>query len=239
MNAGSARSEAESILFDCLPFQADLKRILAAQGLPAKAQARLSEGARARYSQVLETVRDRASLRAVASLVSIKVERTYLRCGEVVLRPAQSLLEKMVGVNRACFLVCTAGPEVDEYILSLSERGELAKAWVAETAASYAVSDACSMAIESLARRFGWGSAPESLAPGDEGWSLQEQEAVLALAGGKSIGVEVTAGGVMRPGKTVTAMVFPSSDRSCGPRCLACTSRPSCSFRFGEGRPTG
>ncbi len=225
------------MLLEPLRVEVDVARVLSAEGIPPAAQARLGAQIVQMHRQVVEEVTSLTIPRAVASLRPVALESRRVVCGEFAFRASSRVRRRLVGVDRAYFLACTVGSKVDQYIRSLLERGETARAWVAETAASYAVSEASVAATALLARRFDWEGVTTTLAPGEDGWDLREQAAVIALAGGEALSIEMSDGGVMRPSKTVTAMLFQShGNPACTPRCNGCERRNSCSFHFSERR---
>ena len=72
--------------------------------------------------------------------------------------------------------------------------------------------------------------------PGYGDWSLEEQGRVLALLDApRRLGLTLTAGGMLAPEKSVTALVGLSDrkEESCGQRCLRCR-KTDCPFRAGS-----
>jgi hypothetical protein len=72
------------------------------------------------------------------------------------------------------------------------------------------------------------------LNPGEEGFDLSQQVAVLRAAGGESIGVHVSGAALLLPQKSLTAVMgfgvnLPSWDR--GENCGRCATRTRCPYR--------
>lgn len=232
--------QLETILIQRLPLEVEISRVLTSQGVPFDAQSRLDERIVEVHRQVVREVLARAKARASASLLPVRIIDGMVLAAGRSFRASEVVREGLARVDEACFLVCTLGREVDTHIASLISRRETSRAWTAETAASYALSGACTAATKRLAARFRWRGRVAVVAPGEDGWDLQEQAEIVTLAGGEAIHVEVAAAGVLRPSKSVTAVLFQpiGSLASCGnSRCSRCGRREQCSFRFSDNQP--
>lgn len=230
---------AAKLLIESLPVRVDLKRVLSAQGVPAREQGRLNERITRHYESVIADVLARAAPKAAASLAPVCVSAGSLRAGEVDLRAGEQVCGRLTGVEAACFMVCTLGGELDQYLAGLLSH-DVPSAWIADTAASYAISGACRVATSEAARLLGWTNAVERASPGNDGWDLRDQRLVVDLAGGDTIGVSALDEGVLRPSKSLTVMLYPraasGASSSCHEsRCDRCPRRDLCTFRFSDG----
>lgn len=77
-------------------------------------------------------------------------------------------------------------------------------------------------------------SSGSSLSPGCSGFALNQQAAVVALAGGERLGISVTSQGMLHPVKSRSMIIPIGTGLSAQPlhkRCETCSSRKKCRYR--------
>jgi hypothetical protein len=77
-------------------------------------------------------------------------------------------------------------------------------------------------------------SSGSSLSPGCSGFALDQQAAVVALAGGERLGISVTSQGMLHPVKSRSMIIPVGTGLSAQPlhkRCETCSSRKKCRYR--------
>jgi len=77
-------------------------------------------------------------------------------------------------------------------------------------------------------------SSGSSLSPGCSGFALDQQAAVVALAGGERLGISVTSQGMLHPVKSRSMIIPVGTGLSAEPlykRCETCSSRKKCRYR--------
>ena len=110
----------------------------------------------------------------------------------------------------------------------------MAKAAVGQAVCAVWLDDLCADYCASLLPRLGEGEyLTPPFSPGYGDWSLGEQQRVLdLLQAPKRLGLTLTAGGMLVPEKSVTALVGISDrqEESCGQKCMRC-KKTDCPFR--------
>jgi hypothetical protein len=164
--------------------------------------------------------------------------RAVLRLGPGGL-PGSATLEPGAPLVAA---VCTVGPALEARVARLIERGERARAVVADAVAS-ASAEAAAERTERIACRIGADAGLGALArisPGYGAWPLEEQRILFDFVGPAAIGVTLTAGLMMVPRKSISCVVPLVPVERAGQerrrRCGGCDLE-SCPYRAdGEGR---
>jgi hypothetical protein len=136
--------------------------------------------------------------------------------------------------------VCTVGPALEARVAVLIERGERARALVADAAAS-AAAEAAADRAERLACRLAGGcvAAGRRVSPGYGTWPLEEQRLLVAFVGAAAIGVTLTPQLMMVPRKSVSFVVpiGPGVQGDAGPGPCAGCELVSCPYRGERSEP--
>ena len=146
------------------------------------------------------------------------------------------LAHRMSGASRLAFIVVTIGDGVAGYISDLHAADELVKAFVSEEIANaylFDVSSHVEVLIEEAATADGM-QVSGPLSPGDEGFPMELQSQVLALAGAKEIGIELSEASMMRPRFSISIVIGLGKRMhkwSQLDNCAVCASRDSCRHR--------
>ena len=133
---------------------------------------------------------------------------------------------------RDCVLYAvTLGAETDRLLRRWSARS-MAQAAVGQAVCAVRLDEFCADLCDEIHRE-GGGYLTPPFSPGYGDWDLSVQSKVLdLLSAHKRIGLTMTAGGMLVPEKSVTAVVG-ISDReedACGQRCMRCR-KTDCPFR--------
>jgi hypothetical protein len=133
-------------------------------------------------------------------------------------------------------VVCTLGAALEARVSALCGERKLSLAYVLDELGNellmYTVRQAL-LYIRREARRQGLSSG-NSLSPGCSGFAIDQQAAVVALAGGESRGISVTSHGMLYPVKSRSMIVGIGTGLSAQPlhkRCETCSSRKVCRYR--------
>lgn len=124
-----------------------------------------------------------------------------------------------------------------------AEADRLLRRWGAQNMAKAAVGQAvCAAWLDALCADYCAGlDVPEGVyltppfSPGYGDWGLEAQRQVLSLLDApRRLGLSITAGGMLVPEKSVTALVGFSDreEESCGQKCMRC-KKTNCPFRAG------
>lgn len=143
----------------------------------------------------------------------------------------------IAGHLQGCFgvvLLCAAlGESVDKLLRKLQNE-DMAKAVIADSMASAAIEQVCDNAEEEVRGRFPGKFMTWRFSPGYGDFPLETQRDFLsAVNASRTVGVNLTDGGLLTPTKSVTAVIgisdkpVNSARRGCG----SCNLRESCTFR--------
>ena len=129
----------------------------------------------------------------------------------------------------------TLGPEADRLLRRWSAQS-IAKAAVGQAVCAAWLDDLCAAYCATLEQDLAPGEyLTPPYSPGYGDWDLGAQPLVLdLLQAPKHLGLTLTAGGMLVPEKSVTALVGISDrkEEACGQKCMRCT-KPDCPFRAG------
>ncbi len=136
--------------------------------------------------------------------------------------------------KKALVSVTTIGDRLEGYIEHWNSKGDILKAYLADSIGVVALAKAAEAVrtlAETQARCLGWGVSP-SLAPGSlVGWPLSGQRQLCSLVPIGQIQVHLTDNGVLRPFKSVSAMIGIGpgyADKRVGSVCRYCTRAETC-----------
>jgi hypothetical protein len=153
----------------------------------------------------------------------------------------------LAGATDVAVVVCTVGPALDEQVNALFAAGEPVQALALDGAGTAAVGEVsrlvgervCDMATAQGARIGMWAS------PGQEGWSIYQQQVVFGLLEADAIGVRLTTNCLMVPRKSVSFVVGIGPEmRADAVACDFCSKRERCQWqrqvdRLYEEQPSG
>jgi hypothetical protein len=163
------------------------------------------------------------------------VRGAWLDFGEATLHaPGLSAVsEKLSGVTA---IACTLGPALEARVSTLCAGRRLSLALALDEVGNELlmyIARLVALKIRGEARQHGL-SVGETLTPGGRGLALDQQEAVLSMAGGERIGITVTEQGMLFPVKSRSMVVAIGKGLSAQPlrkRCEKCSSREQCRYR--------
>lgn len=130
---------------------------------------------------------------------------------------------------------CTLGPALEARVTSLFPAGRPLLALALDAVGTerlFGAADHVVARIRREARRLGLTTGAE-IGPGDPGMALDQQAALLALAGARQNGITLTARGMLAPVKSLSFLVTLGRNLTVrsAPRCHACPSKHRCSIR--------
>lgn len=166
-------------------------------------------------------------------------EEGAIRLDGTVLRlEGEDIARHLAGCSRCVLMAATLGREADQMILR-AQPLDMAEAMVLDACATTAVEEVCDRLEESLRQRYG--RLTGRFSPGYGDLPLSIQGAVLGvLDAGRRIGLTLSAGGILLPHKSVTAIMGidpPAQEIMKKPSspCAGCSRRADCTFRKGGG----
>lgn len=149
----------------------------------------------------------------------------------------KSVAEHLNGCSGAVMLAATISEGADKLIRSLQVR-RMSAAVIADSMASAAIEQVCDAAEREIMAGFPGKYATWRFSPGYGDFPLEMQKDFLeVLSAQKRIGIGITAGGLMTPCKSVTAVIGISDSELERKRrgCAVCGMRKRCGFqRKGE-----
>ena len=146
------------------------------------------------------------------------------------------LVDVSTRLTAVAAVVSTLGAAFEARVSDLCTERKLSLAFVLDELGNellmYTVRQALLLIRREVRRqRFSSGS---SLSPGCSGFALDQQAAVVALAGGGRLGVSVTSLGMLHPVKSRSMIIPVGTGLSAQPlhkRCETCSSRKKCRYR--------
>ena len=184
---------------------------------------------------LMKTARPRAVWRLFALLPDGSLAGTGFRpAGEAV-------RAHLAGCGQVILLAATLGAEVDA-LLRRTQAQDMALAVTLDACAGAAIENVCDNLCADLAAALAPRFLTDRFSPGYGDMPLAQQgELFRVLDVTRRIGVSLTAGGLMTPQKTVTALVgaadTPRPKRPAG--CAGCAGYDDCAIRKGGGRCGG
>jgi hypothetical protein len=164
-----------------------------------------------------------------------KVYDDVLDFGNSSLRVAE-LAAVSTRLSAVTAVVSTLGDKLERRVSELCNERRLSLALVLDELGNemlmYTVRQAL-LHIRREARRQSLTSG-STLSPGCSGFALDQQVAVVALAGGESHGISVISHGMLHPVKSRSMIIAFGSGLSAQPlhkRCVTCSSRNHCRYR--------
>jgi hypothetical protein len=211
----------------------DLSRALRALGSHAGVSA---AAARTRDEALAMIARDTLAAPAFAYRIhpATRVGNGMIDVGAAALRAPVLAADpgELVAVAAA---VCTLGIAFQRRISDLFIERRRSLALALDTVGNellFRLADRATAAIRRDARRRGYGIGIE-ISPGDPGMPLDQQAAVLALAGTPQHGVAATEAGMLTPVQSLSLLVAIGRNlrqRSSRARCACCPSRDRCTM---------
>lgn len=121
----------------------------------------------------------------------------------------QNVLVHLAGSAKVAVIAVTLGSDIEERIETLFNAGEYTKAILLDAAATAAVEQAadslCAFIADKASKE---GLFPSKrFSPGYGDWALENQSDVLELSGGRDAGIDITSAFMLKPRKSITAVV--------------------------------
>ena len=119
------------------------------------------------------------------------------------------VVEHLAGSVKVAVIAVTVGEDVEQRIEMLFDSGEYTKAILMDAAATAAVEQAADSLCAFIADK----ASKEGLfmskrfSPGYGDWALENQADILELSGGKDIGIDITTAFMLKPRKSITAVI--------------------------------
>ncbi|PWM78569.1 MAG: Vitamin B12 dependent methionine synthase activation subunit [Phascolarctobacterium sp.] len=176
-------------------------------------------------------LRNEVQARSVYRVLDCRTDANGVLLGGEYFKSAK-LAAHIKGCTRAVLLAATLGPKVD---IALRR---MAVANIAEGAAGQAVCAAliesyCDETEEKISAEYGGLHFKLRFSPGYADWSLADQQRLLAMLDApKRIGLTVTAGGMLAPVKSVTAVI--GITETCEKQqssCETCENNANCVYK--------
>ena len=144
------------------------------------------------------------------------------------------VIEHLAGSVKVAVIAVTVGEDVEQRIEMLFDSGEYTKAILMDAAATAAVEQSADSLCAFIADR----ASKEGLfiskrfSPGYGDWELENQKDVLELSGGKDIGMDITSAFMLRPRKSITAVIGlkPFEEKGVLANCGDC-EKDECGYR--------
>ncbi len=200
-----------------IPFRLDLASLLKRLRLP-KADGRQE----AMVSELLDRARAIARLRAVYRVSHARVIDRDTVDIDGTRFTSRALSKNLIGQDRVFPFLATVGKELDE--LSVPA-GNMMKQFCLDGIKTLALVSAVEYLAESLKEKYRLANVAH-MNPGEiEDWPITAQKPLFALFNGaeEQVGVTLTAGGLMRPIKSRSGILFPNDKAFVS--CLLCTQK--------------
>jgi hypothetical protein len=199
----------------------------------------LSPAVRTRLAELIETV---ATQRWVQPAIAYQIkpitdrDADWIELDGALKLHAPLVAHRMRPASHLALAVCTVGAALARQASEWFGSGNPARAVLLDELGSIALTrlgDRCGELLREEATRLGL-ELSGSLHPGDDGFAIEQQAAVLHLAGGDELGVALQGGSTLAPLKSMTA-VYGLGKRmprwSAGDNCASCRARERCSYR--------
>ena len=144
-----------------------------------------------------------------------------------------AIARRLKGCDAVILMAATLGSGV-ERLIRRAQATDMSEALLLDACGSAAIENVCDNLCADLAERFRPQALTERFSPGYGDFPLEQQRALFAVLDvTRRIGITLSAGGVMLPQKSVTALVGVSDAPLPGRKsdCVACSMRDRCAFR--------
>jgi hypothetical protein len=133
-------------------------------------------------------------------------------------------------------VVCTIGAELEQQVTAYLAENEVLKGVLLDSIGSAAVDSTLRefgklIANEAVSRGY---NTSRPLSPGIPGFPLSEQQRLLELSGAREVGVSLTSSVVMKPRKSISAVIGVGPDMPIWKptdTCKSCNLKNTCSYR--------
>ncbi len=226
-------------IFRDIPLTLELNQALCRQGIPEPAKA--SPRVRALLRELLADAGIRSLLQPAIAYNTHVIERIE---GGMLLHNGVAFSECRLprswrSARHIIAAVGTIGPKLEEEVARLFADKEPLRAVVLDSLGNAALDPVTRKARElatDLASGYGY-QATSPIFPGDADFPLDEQPAVVHLAGAEEIGVHLTPSGMMSPLKTISMIMALGpgvATATVETPCDRCNLAKSCHYRSGE-----
>ena len=132
-----------------------------------------------------------------------------IEIGKTILSPGKRIAGYLTEADRFAIYAGTAGVEFEEYCRSLSNGGNIVKAFFADLAGSVIAETVIAIAFADIAQKQESLGLRTSFAysPGHCEWSVADQKALFSLLPPEPCGIRLTESGLMIPVKSVSNLV--------------------------------
>lgn len=157
--------------------------------------------------------------------ISLNMHRLVLRGNDIA--------EHLQGCFGVALLCATLGEGADRLLRKLQNE-DMAKAVIADSMASAAIEQVCDEAEEKIRERFRGKFMTWRFSPGYGDFPLEAQgDFLAAVNASRTVGVNLTDGGLLTPTKSVTAVIGISDKPINAARkgCGSCLMKKRCNFR--------
>ncbi len=216
---------------DTLP-DLDARAVLEGQGIdPDRAGPALTTSAETVIEEARALIHP-GSVGIVRPVTDFHHQTVVLDGGAVFKGPLAS--RALAGSREVAMAVCTLGPTLESRVREMFEEDPVRALALdgAGVAALRRVSESVVRRIREQASSKGWGSGMRAQ-PGQEGWSIRQQQVIFDLVPAERIGVSLTESSLMIPQKSVSLVIGMGPDmRPDGVACDFCSKRGRCPWRI-------
>ena len=165
------------------------------------------------------------------NVIGVRGSRVMLENGAYI--TSRFLSSLYPSLKAVVALICTIGHDLEDMMATFYHRGEQLRVFLLDAIGSAAIdalaAEACHIIEQAVFNRGMNAGSP--LSPGMPGLSISEQSILFALAPAEMAGVSLSAGGIMRPLKSLS-MIIPAGEKMpvWGKKdmCRRCNLRKSC-----------
>ncbi|HHS12363.1 MAG TPA: hypothetical protein ENN03_01190 [bacterium] len=161
----------------------------------------------AELSRAPDLMKGRCAYRIFAAVFN--QEGVFLKEAGWTVRSLQ-VRRMLEGSEYAAVFMVTIGPDLEREVARLMQQGEMTRAWILDAVGSETVDEAANRVhhqiIQKEADTQGYTITPR-FSPGYGDWPLSCQKEMLRVSGGRHAGIRVTDSFLMRPRKSVSALL--------------------------------
>lgn len=227
----TARTRPVIRTMDSSHVSVEAEDVLRGQGIdPARARRGLIASAEDAIDEVWDLL-DLGAVYDVLPVADFHHETVELEGGAAFEGPLAA--RALAGAKKAALAVCTIGPALEERVKQLFGEDPVRAMALdgAGVAALSRVSDAIIAEVRGIATDHGWGSGMRAQ-PGQEGWSIWQQQVLFDCLPTDEIGVRLTDSCLMIPRKSVSFVIGMGPDmRPDAVACDFCSKRSRCPWR--------
>lgn len=190
-------------LYQCQLTQLDLSEIKRYAGLQT------SDFSAERLQAAADSIILTAQPRATWQLYAYDSATATVQATKPYHLPGRSISRHLAGAEQIIFVAVTIGEAAEAAITRQFQQGEYTAAVLMDAAATTAVETVADQLERTLRAQFnpqGYKLTPR-FSPGYGDWALTEQQTVLPLTGGNTLGITLTEAFMLLPRKSITAVI--------------------------------